>query len=130
MFSMFMITVLVGVYMLAVRVKSVKHGEVSNRYFKLMKGQEVPDVVNQVSRNFVNQFETPVLFYVAGCLYLIQGFDSQLALYVAWLFVVFRAIHAFVHVTSNKLSLRMASFGIAFIFLTIMWLELLRLNLS
>ena len=40
---------------------------------------------------------------------------------LAWIFVIFRLLHAYVHVTSNVVRLRGAMFGIAALVLIIMW---------
>ena len=40
---------------------------------------------------------------------------------LAWIFVIFRYLHAYVHVTSNIVRVRGAFFGIAAMALAIMW---------
>ncbi len=41
---------------------------------------------------------------------------------MAWIFVLVRIAHAYVHVTSNRLSVRGPVFGLALLVLMIMWL--------
>ena len=62
------------------------------------------------SRNLANQFQIPVLFYVL-CL-ILAGIDgvTSASLLVAWLFVVSRYVHAYVHVTSNYVPMRLRAF--------------------
>lgn len=62
------------------------------------------------SKNLANQFQLPVLFYVL-CLVLasIDGVTVT-TLSIAWIFVATRYLHAYVHVTSNYIPLRMNSF--------------------
>ncbi|MFK8031091.1 MAG: MAPEG family protein [Gammaproteobacteria bacterium] len=62
------------------------------------------------SKNLANQFQLPVLFYVV-CLVLFNlGSVTAFTLGAACLFVASRYLHAYVHVTSNYVPLRMRSF--------------------
>ena len=56
-----------------------------------------PDEVIAVNNCIRNQFEAPVLFYVLSMLLYALNAVSPLALAVAWLFVLSRLAHAFVH---------------------------------
>jgi len=62
------------------------------------------------SKNLANQFQLPVLFYVL-CL-ILASIDAVAAvpLTVAWVFVVTRYIHAYVHVSTNYVPARMRAF--------------------
>ncbi len=65
-----------------------------------------PDFVQQINNNIRNQFEVPVLFYVMVLmLYVLEaaGFWAQLT---AWLFVLSRIAHAYIHTGSNHIPLR------------------------
>ena len=75
----------------------------------------------QVAYAFSNQFELPVLFYVLTILEYVTHNAGVVFVVLAWIFVVFRYLQAFVHVTSNKIRVRGAFFGIAAIVLAIMW---------
>lgn len=70
-----------------------------------------PDDVVKVSNNIADQFESPVLFYVA-CLALFQlNAVSAVVLVLAWLYVATRLVHGFVHVRSNHVPIRMRAFA-------------------
>jgi hypothetical protein len=75
----------------------------------------------QVSYAFSNQFELPVLFYVLTILAFITHLAGVVFVVLAWIFVIFRLLHAYVHVTSNKIRLRGSMYGIAAIALIINW---------
>ena len=62
------------------------------------------------SKNLANQFQLPVIFYVL-CL-ILASIDGVAAvpLTVAWVFVVTRYIHAYVHVSTNYVPARMRAF--------------------
>jgi hypothetical protein len=76
----------------------------------------------QVQYSFSNQFELPVLFYVLTILAYVTHHAGTLFVVLAWVFVIFRALQAYVHVTNNKVRLRGAFFGISALALAIMWI--------
>jgi hypothetical protein len=75
----------------------------------------------QVAYSFSNQFELPVLFYVLTILAYITHLAGVVFVVLAWIFVLFRYLQAYVHVTSNKVRLRGAFFGVAALALAINW---------
>ena len=60
-----------------------------------------PPHVRQVENNYLNQFELPVLFYLLTILAIITRHADLFFVLMAWVFVVLRIFHAYVHVTSN-----------------------------
>jgi hypothetical protein len=76
----------------------------------------------QVQYSFSNQFELPVLFYVLTILAYATHHAGTLFVVLAWVFVIFRLLQAYVHVTNNKVRLRGMFFGISALALAIMWL--------
>ncbi len=67
----------------------------------------------QVQYSFSNQFELPVLFYVLTILAYVTHHAGTLFVVLAWVFVIFRLLQAYVHVTNNKVRLRGIFFGIS-----------------
>lgn len=76
----------------------------------------------QVQYSFSNQFELPVLFYVLTILAYVTHHAGTLFVVLAWVFVIFRVLQAYVHVTNNKVRLRGAFFGVSALALAIMWI--------
>jgi hypothetical protein len=76
----------------------------------------------QVQYSFSNQFELPVLFYVLTILAYVTHHAGTLFVVLAWVFVIFRVLQAYVHVTNNKVRLRGSFFGISALALAIMWI--------
>ena len=76
----------------------------------------------QVQYSFSNQFELPVLFYVLTILAYVTHHAGTLFVVLAWVFVIFRLLQAYVHVTNNKVRLRGIFFGISALALAIMWI--------
>ena len=77
-----------------------------------------------VRNSLANQFELPVLFF-AVCLALhVTGGAGVWAVVLAWLFVASRYLHAFIHVTSNRIRHRQPAFTAGFVVLIALWVLL------
>ena len=81
-----------------------------------------PKRTAQVSNAYSNQTELPTLFYILTVLAYFTHHAGILFVVLAWVFVVFRVLHAAVHVTSNNVRLRGALFGLGAVVLAVMWL--------
>lgn len=79
-------------------------------------------VEKKANANLSNQFEWPVLFYVI-CLILIARPDlyQQSYLWAAWVFVIGRVLHSFVHIFTANIRLRGSVFNINFLAVLYMW---------
>lgn len=87
--------------------------------------QNWPPKVAQVSNSFRNQFELPVLFYVLTILEMITRHADWIFLVLAWVFVISRIVHAYIHVTSNAVMQRGMVYGIGGLVLIVMWVILM-----
>jgi len=76
----------------------------------------------QVGYSYSNQFELPVLFYVLTILAWVTRHADLIFVVLAWIFVIFRYLQAYVHVTSNQVRLRGSFFIVSAIVLAVMWL--------
>src|SRR3984893_3517608 len=56
----------------------------------------------KVANAFHNQLELPVLFYVLTILAWIPRHADYLFVVMAWIFVLSRFVHAYIHCTSNR----------------------------
>ena len=93
-----LMTLLVYVRLINVKVREMRAGKVDMARRGLHE-DAWPDSVLLINNNIRNQFELPVLFYVV-CLTLwaLEGV-GVVALVAAWLFVLSRVAHAWVHLT-------------------------------
>ena len=121
---MVLLTLIVGAVTFVVRMSNVRSGHVGVKYFKLMQGQDVPEMVTKTTRCFNNLFELPVMFYAACTLYLSLSVDSVVGMVFAWLFVGLRYLQAYVHLTYNHLLHRMSAFWLAFFCVIALWINL------
>ena len=101
------------------RVGAVKAGLVKAHDFK--NPWIEPDPSATVARSLINQFELPMLFYIVCILFNITSGATYLVLAIAWLFVISRYVHAYVHVTSNRLMLRRRLFLFGFFCVVALW---------
>ncbi|HAG94564.1 MAG: hypothetical protein CMK83_17195 [Pseudomonadales bacterium] len=65
-----------------------------------------PNKVIQINNNIRNQFELPVLFYILIFMLWELGGVNSVAVIVAWLFVISRMLHAYIHTGTNYVPLR------------------------
>jgi hypothetical protein len=107
-------------WMGALRVASVRSGAVHPRDIALRE-RNWPTHVTQVANAYHNQLELPVLFYVLTILAWITRQADLLFVFLAWLFVGARLVHAIIHVTDNNVPRRGLVFIVAAIVLAIMW---------
>ena len=80
-----------------------------------------PKRTTQLMNAFANQFELPVLFYVLTILEYVTHLAGIVFVVLAWVFVIFRVLQAYVHVTSNIVRLRGILYAIGAFVLAIMW---------
>lgn len=80
-----------------------------------------PPKAQQAANNFRNQFEMPVLFYVLTALALFTRKADIVFVVLAWVFVLSRIVHAYVHCTSNDIRLRFPAYAVGVGALLLMW---------
>ncbi len=124
MFALVALSATVLVLLFRSRVRAVKEGQVTSAYFRIYQGEREPEHAAKASRHFSNLFEAPTLFY-AACLAAMITHDASTGLLVlAWLYVLARAVHACVHMGSNRLRHRIRVYFIGWLFLVGMWLQI------
>lgn len=119
--AMVILTFFVGLRLLFVRVSEMKQKRVhpqatSNSLLMAAKLQNV-----QAADNFKNLFEVPVLFYALCGVALGVSHVPLWLVYGAWLFVVLRVVHSFIHCTYNKVMHRFPVFMLGFGVVVALW---------
>jgi hypothetical protein len=115
------LTFALGAMMAVVRGRDLKSGVARQDNIALREPNWSKGTL-QVAYSFSNQFELPVLFYVLTILEYVTHLAGVAFVVMAWIFVISRILHAYVHVTSNKINLRGPLFGVGAIVLLIMWI--------
>ena len=95
-----LMTMLVYVRLINVKVRELKAGKVDMPRRGLHE-DAWPESVLQINNNIRNQFELPVLFF--GACFILWALEAVgiVALVLAWLFVLSRIAHTWVHLGSN-----------------------------
>lgn len=125
MFTMVVLTFVIGFSVGASRLISVKKGQVDPQYYKLLSGYTPPEYVIKLSRNFSNLLEVPILFYILGVLLIVLNVNNLLILALAWCYVGVRVVHSFIHITYNHPKHRFYAFLTSCLILLAMWLQLI-----
>lgn len=120
LFAMVLVTFVVAIHLFRLRVKAVKAGEIRLSQFRL-NNSEVPDSIAQAARNYTNLFEVPVLFYTAGAIAIALGIQVPAMIITAWIFVLARIAHSWIHLTSNNVIYRMRAYMLGNICVLVIW---------
>lgn len=110
-------------YILRIREMKAKHispQSVSTR----AKGRAVLVDSAASADNFMNQFEMPVLFYLAVVLALILMWQDSLLVILSWTYVSLRILHSIIHTTYNNVTHRFHVYFLSCIVLLFMWIRL------
>jgi len=102
------------------RVAAVRRGDVHPRDIALRESNW-PKQETQIANAYHNQLELPVLFYVLTILAIITRHADLLFVVLAWVFVILRLAHAYIHLTSNHVGRRFAAFAASVVVLLVMW---------
>ncbi|CAH9050793.1 hypothetical protein PSECIP111951_00266 [Pseudoalteromonas holothuriae] len=107
------------------RFEAAREGNLKKEDFKTMQLNHAPEAVLLASRNFENQFEVPVLFFVVALLALHLNNAGWFFAISSLLFVVTRIAHSIVHITNNHIKTRFRLFLIGCGLVFLQWLSLL-----
>lgn len=72
-----------------------------------------PEDVVQVSNNLDNQFESPLVFYALCFVTVLTGAVNGFAIGLSVAYVVFRYVHAYIHVGTNYVPHRLRAFALS-----------------
>ncbi len=121
LFGMVILTFCIAPLVLYARVKQVNAGNLKIEFFELYSGTGAPPDVTKTTRCLANLFEIPTLFYVACLTTLLLELNSVWLIYLAWGYVIVRGIHAFIHLTYNKVFHRLSAFMLSNVLVITMW---------
>jgi hypothetical protein len=102
------------------RYGAVVSGEAKAGQFKIRSSEPASSVT--VANSLINQFELPVLFFVLCLTLHATNGVNYLTLALMWVFVASRYVHAWIHLTSNRLSLRSRTFFFGAVVLALAWI--------
>ena len=121
MFAQVMLTFSVMMLMGRRRFNAARNKAISMQDFATMQLDKAGDDVHIAGRNFINQFEIPMLFFIACVTGLQLNATGYVFVALAWGFVISRVIHSFIHLGSNNVKLRYYSFLLGCLLVLTMW---------
>ncbi len=103
------------------RFAAARAGRVDPRCYKVFKGEGEPPELAAASRNVINLYEMPTLFY-AGTAIAFAADESGLPLVVlGWTYVGLRIVHSTIHLSTNKVMWRFRAFFASWVALLAYW---------
>jgi len=111
-----------------VRRKAILNKEADFRYYKSYSDKSaIPKKLLVWERHVDHQFQVPVVFLVTGVaqMQVLPQQSTTLSLALAWIFVISRLFHSFVHLGSNKILIRASAYALGGLSLLAMWLQML-----
>jgi len=124
MAAMVALTFFMLVAMFRSRVGAVKAGEADAGFYKTYQEGKEPRATAAYSRQVVNLFEAPTLFYAACLTAMITGQTGAVMLMLAWAYFGLRVLHAYIHTGSNSLPPRIRAYFASWLVLLAMWASL------
>jgi hypothetical protein len=109
------------IWMARARTSSVSRGETKIRDIALRQ-PAWPAQATQISNCYDSQFQLPLLFYVLVILAWLTRQADLVFVVTAWIFVLARLAHAYVHTTSNHVPTRFWVFAVGMLVLLLMWI--------
>ena len=119
------LTFIVMIFMYRRRVAEMKSKRIHPQRIKSRsKAHGVLTDSESAANNYLNLFETPVLFYTAILLTLILMVQDTILVILAWTYVASRYVHSFIHVTYNRVMHRFAVYLFSSFVLFGIWVRL------
>jgi hypothetical protein len=104
------------------RVGAVRARQLRQGAFRYGESAEVPDDLKVWNRNLMNLLEMPILFYVVCIAFYVTRQVTPAIVVLAWVYVGLRLLHSLVHLTSNRVIVRLAVFAVGNFVLLAQWI--------
>jgi len=123
-FALVFLTFIVWIRMYYVRFSEIKKSSLSIKDLRPDNIRNIPPRFVFSGDNFRNLCELPILFYVAALLIIVFSLADTAFIALAWVFVISRYIHSFIHTTYNNVKHRFLVYVFGAIVLWIIWIKL------
>jgi hypothetical protein len=105
------------------RIRAVKAGRVRRGAFRLGESPDVPDDVTVWNRNLMNLLEMPLLFYVVSIAFYVTHQVTPRVVTLAWIYLALRVAHSLVHVTANRILVRLTCYAASNVVVLTLWVR-------
>jgi hypothetical protein len=104
-----------------VRTGAIRSGKAKMKDIALGQPNWPPRAI-QIANSYNSQFQIPVLFYLLTVLAIVTRHADVLFVVLAWIFVITRLVHAYIHTGTNYVPHRFYAFAAGTIVLLIRWI--------
>lgn len=115
------LTTAISIAMGVARQTSMKERRQHPNDMALAGPEDWTPAAQKAANSYKSQFELPVLFYVAVLTAYVTRTADGLILWLAWIFVVSRVVHAIIHIGPNQVTWRGPAFLVGVIAVVAMW---------
>ena len=123
--AMALLTFVLMFGMVLTRTRAVKEKKTDPKDLLVRGGKNPwPPQAAQFSDAYQNSLELPIVFYALSILTLMTGYANTTFIVLSWLFVFFRLVQAYIHVTSNTRKYRSYAFRAGALTLFAIWAAL------
>ncbi len=108
-------TLIMWIWMFATRLPAMSKAKIdpdSVRHPGLL-GDQLPPSVRSAGDNYNHLHEQPTIFYALMFFIAMTGGASQIATYIAWVYVALRVLHSVVQILSGNVTFRFILFVLA-----------------
>ena len=123
-FALFALTMFSVLRLARMRFAAARDGRVDPRYYKVFRGEGEPPELAAASRNVINLYEAPTLFYAGTALHSPPGRPARCSSRSAGPTWRCRFLHSAIHVTTNKVMWRFRAFAASWFVLLAYWIVL------
>jgi hypothetical protein len=124
-FAQVVLTLVLLATLVVVRVRAIRTGAVRARDIALGQSDPWPAHCQQVARSYQNQFETPMLFYMASLAAIAMHIATLPVVVLAWTWIALRVLHALVHNSTNNVTVRFVFFGSSAATVGALWISVI-----
>ena len=110
------ITLVVLLWLYAKRIPAMKAAKVNPEKLQRKDPKAVasmPMNAHFPADNFVNLFEAPMLFFIMCFVVHLTGYNDTIIVYMAWSYVILRAIHSIIQCTYNRVMHRFTFYALS-----------------
>jgi hypothetical protein len=108
------------------RVIAVRNRRIHKGAFRYGESPDVPDDVRVWNRNLMNLLEMPILFYVVCIGFYVTRQVTPAVVTMAWVYVALRLLHSLIHLTSNRVVVRLGVFAVGNVVLLAQWIAFIK----
>lgn len=108
-------TLIMWIWMFVLRIPAMSKAKIDPNTVRhpSQLGDQLPASVRSAGDNYNHLHEQPTIFYALMFFIAITNGASQIALYIAWVYVALRVLHSVVQVASSNVTLRFSIFTLA-----------------